>query len=142
LTFQHDESKVGIAAIGGVEVVVKVMKTFPKCQMLQEGASGALCNLTCRNAVGQANAIESGGIDCVLAAINNHLGSAFICKNACWLMFTIVTESKENTGQLISLGGATAVAKVRTKWPDNNNVQTPVRKLANMFAVEMEVWAD
>jgi hypothetical protein len=36
LMLLHDERKLGIAAIGGVEAVVKVMKTFPKCQTLQE----------------------------------------------------------------------------------------------------------
>jgi hypothetical protein len=40
-TFQHDESKLGIAAIGGMEVVVNVMKTFPKCQRFQASACGA-----------------------------------------------------------------------------------------------------
>jgi hypothetical protein len=143
LTFQHDESKVGITAVGGVRVVVMVMKTFPKCQMLQEGTSSALRNLTCRNVVGMANAIESGGIEVILAAINNHFSSyEDLCQHACWALVNIVSGSKENTGLLISLGGATAVAKVRTKWPDNNDVQTPVRELANLIAAEMKAWAN
>ena len=34
LTFQHDESSVGISSVGGVEALVKVMKTFPECDEL------------------------------------------------------------------------------------------------------------
>jgi hypothetical protein len=44
LTFEHAESIGGIAAIGGVEAVVKIMKTFPKCQVLQQGACTSLLN--------------------------------------------------------------------------------------------------
>jgi hypothetical protein len=36
-TFYHDESQAGIALIGGVEAMVKVMQAFPKCRALQEG---------------------------------------------------------------------------------------------------------
>jgi hypothetical protein len=50
-------------------------------------------------------------------------------------MESIVGGGKENTGLLISLGGGTAVAKVRTKWPNR------VRKLTNLIASEMKVWA-
>jgi hypothetical protein len=143
LTFLHDESKFGIAAIGGVEVVVKVMKTFPKCKELQDYACAALRNLTWRNVVGMANAIESGGIEAVLAAINNHFSSdEDLCQHACWALVNIARGSKENSGLLISFCGAAAVAKVRTKWPDNNDVQTPVRELANLFVAEIKTWAD
>jgi hypothetical protein len=137
----HHGSKIGIAAVGGVEVVVKIMKTFPKCEALQEMAGNALNNLA-NCSIGKAKVIESGGIEVHLAAIHNHLGSAIICTDACWALHNIVKESKENTGLLISLGGATAVAKVRTKWPDNNDVQFSARTLANLIAEEMKVWAD
>jgi hypothetical protein len=141
LSFQHDESTVGIVAIGGVEAVVKVMKTFPKCQALQLNACTSLLNLAFCS-IGEAKAIDSSGIEVLLAAINNHLDSAIVCKHACSALFNIVNGSKENTGLLISLGGATAVAKVRTKWPDNNDVQTPVREFANLFVAEIKTWAD
>jgi hypothetical protein len=52
LTFHCNECEFGISTIGGVEAVVKVMKTFPKCQALQERACAALCNLTHSNASG------------------------------------------------------------------------------------------
>jgi hypothetical protein len=139
LTYQHDESAVGIASIGGVDVVVRVMKTFPKCQKLQDLACTSLGNLACCG-IGKVNAIESGGIEVILASINNHLGSAILCKKACWALRYIVSGSKENVGLLISLGGVTAVAKVRTKWPDNNGVQIRVRKLASLFVAEMKAW--
>ncbi len=89
---------------------------------------------------GRAKATESGGMEVLLAAVSNHLGYALICQHACGALHHLVKGSKANTGLLISLGGATAVAKVRTKWPDNNYVQTEVRKLANLFVAEMRAW--
>jgi hypothetical protein len=141
LTFQHDESRVGISAIGGVEQVVKIMKTFPECQALQGRACAALRNLAgC--SIGTEKAIESSGIEVLLATINNHyLGSAILCENACSALGNIARESKENLGLFISLGGATAVAKVRTKWPDNDGVQTQMRRLASLMVMEMKTWA-
>jgi hypothetical protein len=52
----------------------------------------------------------------------------------------MVKKSRENTKLLISLGGATAVAKVSTKWSDNNDVQKEMRKLAKLFVAEMKHW--
>jgi hypothetical protein len=53
-----------------------------------------------------------------------------------------VLGSEENTGLLITLGGGAVVAKVRTKWPNDDNPQTKVRRLTNLIAAEMEAWAD
>jgi hypothetical protein len=141
LTCKHAENRVGISAIGGVEAAVKVIKTFPKCQALQLYACISLVNLACCS-LGKTNAIESDGPELLLAARNNHLGSAIVCQNACSAQFHIIEERKESTGLLISLGGGTAVAKVRPKWADDSNVQTPLRKLANLFVAEMKAWAD
>jgi hypothetical protein len=142
VTFQHDESKVGIAAVGGVEAVVKVMKTFPKCQFLQAITCGVLANLAYNNVTGTKNAVESGGIELLLAAINNHLVSALVCEKALRALVNLVVRSKENTRLLISLGGGAAVDKVGSKWPNNDNVQIQVRKLANSFALEWRARAD
>jgi hypothetical protein len=141
LTFQHIASRVGIAAICGVEAIVKVMQAFPKCQALQGRACGALLKLVSCN-LGQAKAIESGGIEVLLAAINNHLDSPTVCELACWALSNIVDESKKNTKLLISLGGAAAVAKLREERPDDNGLQTQVRSLAKSIATEMNSWAD
>jgi hypothetical protein len=142
LTFLHEESRVGITAVGGLEAVVKIMKAIPKCQMLQERACHALLNVMCNNTTGKKKAIESGGIEVVIAAINNHLGSPFVCENACWALHNIVLKSKENTGLLITLGGGAAVAKVRTKWSNDDNLKTKVRRSADLMAAEMKAWAD
>jgi hypothetical protein len=142
LTVDHDESRVGITAIGGVKAIVKMMKTFPKCADLQEMACVALANFAYGNATSKKQAIESGGIEALLAAVTNHLNSAYVCENACWALLKIVTGSKENTGLLIDLGGAATVKKVRTKWPDNEDVQTQVRELADLIGSEMKAWAD
>jgi hypothetical protein len=135
LAYRHDESKVGITAIGGVEAVVKAMKTFPKCQMLQDHACVFLCYLTCHNrATGKKRAAESGGIEVLVAAINNHLGSSIICGHACRALLNIVGGSKKNTELLISVGGEAAISKILTNWPDldkaNGLLQYPTAQMA------------
>jgi hypothetical protein len=132
LTYNRVETRVCISDIG-VKAVVKVMKTFPKCQPLQERACCALRNLTCNNTTGKNKVVETGGIEVLLAAITNHLNSAGVCENACLAMYNIVHGSKENTELLITLGGGAAVAKVITKWPDIKDVQAQVKKLASIF---------
>jgi hypothetical protein len=97
--------------------------------------------LACDNATGKKQAIELGGIELLLAAIARHVDSAGVCEKACWALFNIVYDSNENTRLLISLGGGAAVAKVRTKWPDNTRVQTQVRRLNNLIVLaEMKAW--
>jgi hypothetical protein len=140
LTYMHDVSRVGITAVGGVEAVVDVTKTFPECDDLQLLACKVLVNLACCN-VGKQKAVEMGGINVLLAAVNNHLSSVNVCESACWALRYIVTGSKENAELLISLGGGATVVKVKNKWPDNDKVQTQVRHLAKLIAAEMNSWA-
>ena len=137
LTCEHVESRVGITALGGVEALVKIMQTFPKCQAMQEGACCALRNLTCCS-IGKAKFIESGGIEVFLDAVTTHSDSAFLCQQACWALLSIASDSKENTRLLVILGGGAAVAKVSTKWRDDGSVQTQVRAWANLIASEMQ----
>jgi hypothetical protein len=141
LTYGSEMGKVGIATIGGTEAAVKVMKTFPKCRALQERACTVLRNLSCCS-IGITKAIESGGIELLLAAVNNHLGSAIVCQDACGALVNFVRCSKENTRLLIALCGTAAVAKVRTKWPDDNDVQVHVRALVNRIVAVMKTWAN
>ncbi len=46
LTNDHHQSRVRINMVGGVEAIVKVMGSFPKCLVLQENACATLRNLT------------------------------------------------------------------------------------------------
>jgi hypothetical protein len=142
LTYYSSEmGRTGMVAVGGAAAVVKAMKTFPKCQNLQMRACTALVNLACDNATGKKQVIELGGIELLLAAIARHVDSAGVCEKACWALFNIVYDSNENTRLLISLGGGAAVAKVRTKWPDNTRVQTQVRRLNILIVLaEMKAW--
>jgi hypothetical protein len=138
-----DENKAAraISSVGGVEAVVKVMKTFPKCLDLQWSACAVLCNLVGCN-LGKTKAVASDGLQLLLAAVNNHLDSSNVCEYACSALYNIIAESKEDTELLISLGGATAVAKVRKKWPDDEVVQIEVRDLAKLIGKMMNSWAD
>jgi hypothetical protein len=140
LTYMHDVSRVGITTVGGVEAVVEVMKTFPKCEALQSIACRAINNLTACN-IGTQKAAEMGGMNVLLAAVNNHLSSANVCQHAILAMRRILVGSKENAELLISLGGVTDVAKVKNKWPDNDKVQPQVRHLAKLIAAEINSWA-
>jgi hypothetical protein len=46
----------------------------------------------------------------------------------------IVEDSKENTDQLIILGGGAAVEKVKIKWPDNQDVPEQVQNVLHISA--------
>jgi hypothetical protein len=66
LTYHTERGRVDIAFTGGVDTVVKVMKIFSICEILQEGACAALRNLV-GFSIGRAKAIESGGIEALIA---------------------------------------------------------------------------
>jgi hypothetical protein len=140
-TYYSEMGRVGISTVGGVAAVIETMESFTKCQPLQDRACHVLGNLACCS-IGKANIIESGGIEVLLAAIDNHLGSAYLCTRACAALSNIVCGSKERTETLIDMGGGAAVAKVRKEWPDNNDVQIQVRKVAYSFAAEWKAWAE
>jgi hypothetical protein len=94
--------------------------------------------------IGKAKAIESGVIiEVLLAAVNNHLDSAYVCVDACWALTYLIQVSKEYTELLIGLGGCAAVAEVRNKsWLDDEHVQSEVQCLTKLFAAEMNSWVD
>jgi hypothetical protein len=108
----HHKRKFGIIAIGGVGAGVKVMQIFPKWQASQGRACSALLDLIWRN-IGTKKAIEAGGLEVLLAAINNHLGSCIICVDACVALFNMIAELKKTPNNFFSLGGGAAVFKVR-----------------------------
>jgi hypothetical protein len=57
-------------------------------------------------------------------------------------MLGSILHSRGQQGKHRAVDGGVAVAKIRTKWPNNEDVQTWVRKLANLIGVEMKAWAD
>jgi hypothetical protein len=82
LTVHHDDSKVGISSVGGVQAILKCMKTLPKCAALQVKACHVLLSLTCCS-IGKKKALEAGGVAIILDAVNHHIGCASICEHAC-----------------------------------------------------------
>jgi hypothetical protein len=137
----HLESRVAMTAMGGVEAIVNVMKTFRNCQDVQTLACFALRKLA-RCKIGKNAAIEAGAMQALLLAINVHLGSKGTCGYALYALVNMIKESKENTKLLISLGGAAAVVKVKTKWQDDTMVDPPLRQLAPLLAEELNRWED
>jgi hypothetical protein len=136
LTRTHDESRVGISSVGGVEAIFKVLQTFPMCEGLHWPGYAVIDNLTCCS-IGRKKALACGGLQALLAAANNHLDSQDVCILACRAITNIVNKSRENTQLLISLGGATAVLKLREEWES-----VEVRNLAKLIGTEIHRWAD
>jgi hypothetical protein len=139
----HRESRVAMTAIGGVEAIVSVLKTFRNCEDLQTLACYSLRMLAqCK--IGKITAVEAGAMQVLLVAINDYLGrSANTCGHALYALVNLVKESKENTELLISLGGAAAVVKVKKfKWGYDSGVQPPLRNLATLLTEEIDRWDD
>lgn len=132
LAHRHYNGSVTIGSVVGVEAVVKVMKTFPKCLTLQETACSALRNLTYCN-LGQKKALEAGQtIDLLLAALKNHLASPYLCVQAVLALYNVIMNDDKSTELLPSSEGvAAAVNKVRDQWPEVDSVQQAVKLLAS-----------
>ena len=141
LTYQNKMSRVGISAIGGVEVVLKVMTAFPVCQPLQWIACVPVRNLAHCD-IGKKKALDNGGMEIVLTSIQNHVDSAVVCESALYALVNMIKESKKNTETLIGLGGAAVLVQVKNKWLDNTVVQPPLRRLSKMIAEEINSWVD
>jgi hypothetical protein len=141
LTYQNKMSRVGISAIGGVEVVLNVMVAFPNCQPLQWIACVPVRNLAHCD-IGKKKALDNNGMQIVLTSIQNHVGSAVVCESALYALVNMIKESKKNTERLIGLGGAAVLVRVKNQWPDNVVVQPPLRRLSKMIAEEIHSWVD
>jgi hypothetical protein len=139
LVCTHKENRVGICLVGGVEAVVKVMKTFPKCELLQVCACSTLGNLAFCT-LGKKKSVETGAMEFLVAAVNNHLDSARVCDFACWAFYSLITANKESTNIFLSSGGVTAVTKVRVPWPEDEIVQE-VMKLTKPIVKELNSWS-
>jgi hypothetical protein len=80
---------------------LKVMESFPKCLTLQLNVCSALRNLT-DYYIGKKKAREAGQtIDLLLAAVNNHLDSAFLCEYAIFALYGVITTNDNKVTKLI-----------------------------------------
>ena len=152
LTFQNETSRSSISAIGGVEVIVKVMKTLPKCRQLQWSACHALRNLTmmaysgnsCNMNIGKKRLLQEEGIQLLLATVNKHLDSSSVCETALGALENIIVTGsyQESIQCFIREGGGATLAIVREEWPYDDDVQLLVRTLAKFVVDEMKAWAE
>jgi hypothetical protein len=77
-------------------------------------------------------------IDLLLAAVNNHLDSAFLCEYAVLALCGVITTNDNKITKLIlRSGGVTAAIKVREQWP--NRAQWP-KMDALQHAVHMRMY--
>jgi hypothetical protein len=103
LKLRDAESRAGIAAIGGVESVVQIMKNFPEYQALQVSGCSSLVELTWSNVIGKSY------------RIGWNRGRSGLCKQSLWFCTSlqksmlgaelwalgkIASGSKKNTGLL------------------------------------------
>ena len=141
LTYQHGGSRIGITAIGGVEVVVNVMTTFPACHGLQLQAAGVMKNLACCGS-GEKEAVKTGAIEVLLAAVKNHGNSPGLVKEAFDTLHSMIVNSKYNTKVFNRCGGSATVAKVaevREYWL-NAEIKTCVLALTAVMVEDMKTW--
>jgi hypothetical protein len=126
MTHVHPMSRYGINSIGGVEVLVKVIKTFPKHSWLQLRACNALCNLTACP-VGRERADEVGAIEALLTTIKSNPGNKYIFLYGCRALTHMCKGSFERTMLLIGLGGITT-------WPDDPEARAIAKGLLQIMS--------
>jgi hypothetical protein len=126
MTHVHPMSRYSINSIGGVGVLVKVMKTFPKHPWLQLRACNALCNLTACP-VGREKADEVSAIEVLLTTIKSNHGDKYIFLHGCRALTHMCKGSFERTKLLISLGGITT-------WPDDPEARAVAKDLLQIMA--------
>jgi hypothetical protein len=141
LTLHHDDSKVGISSAGGVEAILKVMLTLPKCEILQAKACHALLSLTCCS-LGKKKALEAGAVAILLDVVKHHVRCARICEHMCTIFYRLLMGSKVDTKIFLSSGGVATLTKVREKWPDDEKVQEAVRELTKPIVNELNSWSE
>jgi hypothetical protein len=129
MTHVHPMSMHSINSIGGVEVLVKTMKTFPKHPWLQLRACNALCNLTACP-VGRERAHEAGAIEVLLTTIKSYPRNKYIFLYGCRALTNMCESSFERTKQLIGLG-------VITTWPDDVEARHTAKCLLQVVAVSI-----
>lgn len=117
----------------GMEAVIKVMKTFPKCQTLQKRTFIVVLNLACC-CISKTKIVETGEMEVLPATVSNHFDSAYICERACLILMNLIEDGNDNIELFICLGGATAVAKVKNKWPENYRIHNGMRHLSKSIA--------
>jgi hypothetical protein len=130
MTYAYPKSRYGINSIGGVEVLVKVMKTFPKHPWLQLRACNALCNLTACP-VGRGRAGKVGAIEVLLTTIKSHPENKYIFLYGCRALINMCETSFERTKQLIDLGGIST-------WPDDFEARHAAKCLLQVVATGIQ----
>jgi hypothetical protein len=84
-----------------------------------------------KKTVGKKRIVE---IEVFLATINNHFDHADTCERACSILMIVIAGSNDNAELFICLGGATAVAKVKNRSPENYRIQTGICNLCKSIA--------
>jgi hypothetical protein len=131
LTYAHPVCKDFISSIGGVEVLVEVLTTFPKCEDLQSASCKVLCNLS-TTSVGAEKASEAGAIKVLVGAVKNYPANEYLFVYCCDALADMCESNFERTKTLIDLGGITT-------WPDNPEARVAAQRLLQVMAAGINV---
>ena len=74
-----------IAAAGGIEAVVRVLREHQANAAVMQEACRALVNLACLDA-NQARIAAAGGIEAVVRVMGEHQANAAVMRQACWAL--------------------------------------------------------
>ena len=92
---RNDANKEKIAALGGIEAVVRVMGTLPEEPEVQEEACGALGNLAANNNSNKEKIAALGGIEAVVRAMGTLPAEPKVQENACLALYNFPSRHKE-----------------------------------------------
>jgi hypothetical protein len=80
--------------------------------------------------------METVAMEALVFSLKNHFDSACVCEFAYRALSKIAEGNKKQTELLIELDCGIAVARAKKEWPNDNGVQTQVRRLAELLAAE------
>ena len=126
LSEANDDNRKRIAQAGGIETVVRVMNENPTAELLVEHACIVLAHLSWHNdqqnheASNERRCLigESGGVEAILGAMQQHPTAAVLLKYACWALQNLcVGNNDDNKQRIAQAGGVQAVVQAMNGHP-------------------------
>jgi hypothetical protein len=157
LNLSSDAEEQILADSNVVEAVIKTMRHYPDAMGLQENALGVLQNLSMRNVASKQTIAEAGGINAVIAAIKEFMGSPTVLERAFSTMWSLaVLESNQieiaNAGgiELVVNGMMANINYVKVQkqacgclctLSSNSRNKTLIREAGGVDAIIFAMWA-
>jgi hypothetical protein len=140
-----------------VETVVNLMKYHPDAMRLQEKALGVLQNVSMRNASAKQSIAEAGGINAVIVALKEYMGTPTVLERAFTTMWSLAVLERNQIG-IANAGGIGLVvngmmaninhSKVQKQacgclctLSSNSRNKTLIREAGGVDAIVFAMWA-